>query len=258
MFSASTLKTERRIKTVPKDPLILVETDIMMILHMKETILWGSKNTREGEHGESEIQKIIAEIESRGEVIGSGKTADVMISAQCPGVCLKIISRKEVFRHGAHHELELMEYADAHGIPVPQPHGSIETLATDYLFMETIQGFDVRTLIEEDRIDQLPAEFNFKNFFERLRLKVKQMNEAQLYHRDLHEGNVMIDRHGDPVIIDFGASVIWRLGAEDPYKTIDAKGDLIIHPHDDKRISQMYSSLGAYLKENGYFNKKAV
>lgn len=226
----------------------------MMILPMKETVSW--KNLNEEAGTRSEIQTIIAEIESRGETIGSGQTADVMISSQSPGVCLKIISRKEIFRHGAHHEMELMEYAGMHGISVPRPYGSIETPATDYLFMERVKGFDIKTIIEEGLIDQLLAGFSFKRFFDGLRLQVKQMHDAQLHHRDLHEGNIMVNKHGNPVIIDFGNSVIWRLGAEDPYKTTDAKGDIIIYPKDDIKISQVYASFGAYLKSNDYFNQR--
>lgn len=221
---------------------------------MAEVLQWNLKSP-EGEIARNEITRIIEEIESGGEVIGKGLTADVLISDRRPDVCLKIISRKEAFRHGAHHEVELLEYAKAHGIAVPQAHGSVETSEADYIFMERITGHDIRTLMEQDLIGELPEKFNFKTFFEKLRGQVKKMNDARLYHRNLHEGNIMVDHKGNPVIIDFGTGAVHHVASEDPYKRIDAKGELVVYPHDDIKVTEAYRTLGSYLKSRGYFDQ---
>ena len=204
-----------------------------------------------------EVEQLVRKIETKGEEIGRGMTADVLVDPQCQNICLKVIKRKEVFRNGAHHERELMQYARERGIHVPQPYGSIEEVDTDYLFMERIHGIDIRTIVEQDRFKELPGQFDFKFFFEQLRVQVQKMHDARLYHRDLHEGNIMVSfSDGSPVIIDLGSSLIQRVGGEDPYRVISAKGDLGVHPDDKNKIMEAYRFLGDYLKNNGYFQRK--
>lgn len=210
----------------------------------------------EGKEHLDEIQALIKDIEKKGEQIGRGMTADILVSPECPNVCLKAIRRKEFFRNGAHHEMELMQYAIDRGIRVPRPYGSLEDPGTDYLFMERIHGIDISTFVGQDQLDELPEGFDFKGFFEKLRAQVKEMNGQRLYHRDLHEGNVMITIDGSPVIIDLGSSIIQRMGGEDPYRGVDAKGGLVVYPNDLQRMQQSQRFLGDYLKSRGYFERK--
>ncbi|MCX6762199.1 MAG: phosphotransferase, partial [Candidatus Moranbacteria bacterium] len=48
---------------------------------------------------------------------------------------------------------------------------------------------------------------DLNNFFAELNDFLRILHTNRIYHRDLHEGNIMIDDKGKPWIIDFGDAV---------------------------------------------------
>jgi len=55
-----------------------------------------------------------------------------------------------------------------------------------------------------------------KSFFDKITNTIKLLNKNGIYHRDLHARNIMIDKNGEPFIVDFGSGLIDRNNA-DPY-----------------------------------------
>ena len=141
------------------------------------------------------------------------------------------------------------------GLRVPIPICYAKSDENDYFFQEKIKGIDLSQLVNENRIDELPDNFDFHDFFKVLNADVKKMNDAGYHHLDLHLGNIMIDENGRPVIIDFGDTVKQSLSTDDPYRYRDARGNDHIKPKDINVISQNRVEVGNYLKEMGWFKK---
>jgi serine/threonine protein kinase len=84
--------------------------------------------------------------------------------------------------------------------------------------MERINGISLRDAILGK--EEFPKNFNFEEFFIELEKFIKIMHEEGIYHRDFHDGNIMIDSEtGNPWLIDFGRSKKRVLTDENPYET---------------------------------------
>ncbi len=225
---------------------------------MFEKINWSEIKTLEKkEKFEQIIWDAIKRIECGGYNIGEGKTAKVCMLEEYPEACLKTISEKTISKNRSHKEMEFLDLASHHNLPVPKPICSVETDdGKDYLFMETINGFSLEDLVNMDLFGDLPETFDFKKFFSELRVIVERMHEQRIYHRDLHWGNVLVDKEGKPIIIDFGDATVNHLSSEDPYREINAKGEMTLYQSDENRIAQVYKQVGTYLREKGFFEVK--
>ena len=85
------------------------------------------------------------------------------------------------------------------------------------------------------------------------------MNEGlNIYHRDLSEGNVMVDENGQPVIIDFGDACSPHLKSEDPYRQESSNGKVTIFTNDLVNVQASQRLIGKYLKDKGHFNKSVI
>jgi len=76
--------------------------------------------------------------------------------------------------------------------------------------MERINGCTVKEAIDNPTL--LPDNFNYKVFIDDLTDQILKMHNKNgmsdgVYHRDLHQGNVMINEDGLAVIIDFGTAI---------------------------------------------------
>lgn len=96
-------------------------------------------------------------------------------------------------------------YATQMTLVVRKSEGNLHRTTVEILLQQLIPGFSVKDL-KEKRLS-LPVDFDVDNFMKDLEAEVKKLNEV-CFHRDLHEGNVMISPDGRPVIIDFGTSVL--------------------------------------------------
>jgi len=225
---------------------------------MIEGIKWNTvKTPEENEKFEQIVSDAIHRIEQGGYTLGEGKTAKVCVLENYPEVCLKMVSEKHISKNRVHKEMEFLDMAVNRGLPVPKPICAIETEGgKDYLFMETVEGFSLKDLVETDLIEKLPREFDFKAFFAELDAIVAKMHGEKIFHRDMHKGNVMVDKKGKPSIIDFGDAVFNHLSSEDPYRETNVKGELTVYPSDEVNVSQAYRQVGIYLKDSGFFESQ--
>ena len=111
---------------------------------------------------------------------------------------------------------ELHEIKD--DVSVPRPFSSATYIREDWgkgymikehihiLGMERLNAISLEDILEGKA--KLPAKYDHDAFFVKLRKFVKKMHEEQhVYHRDLHQGNIMVNIDtGNPHIIDFGKS----------------------------------------------------
>ena len=72
--------------------------------------------------------------------------------------------------------------------------------------MERLKAFNLQDAL--DKKEDLPENFNIDDFFSALGKFISAMHEEKgIFHRDLHGGNIMIEREtGMPCVIDFGAA----------------------------------------------------
>lgn len=219
----------------------------------KHNLIWPNIETDKKENFRNIIFETIKTIEDCEYKIGEGRTAKVCISEKDDKVCVKIVYNK-ISKNRSGVELKIMDKLCAGGILVPKPICSVETDKCDYLFMEKIEGFSLKDLLDLDLYINIPGQFNFKEFFSKLKITVNRMNDLYIYHRDLHSGNIMISSNGEPIIIDMGDAVQGELLAgSDPYRETNAKGEIIIYPEDRNKVIELRQQIGSYLKNNGYF-----
>jgi hypothetical protein len=88
--------------------------------------------------------------------------------------------------------------ADHAGIVPVLEAGEID--GTPFYTMPFVEGRSLDAFIESERPD-LPRRLDV---FRRICVVVQTLHERNLVHRDLKPGNLMIDRHGDVRLLDFG------------------------------------------------------
>lgn len=169
---------------------------------LKSKALEQSRNKENIGDIEEEVSARLEDIKAGNCFIGEGKTATVYICEKDPWSCYKIISTSYYPRLKVDQEMKFMDEAIKLGIRVPLPifstiDGNMEALA-----MERVNGQSIKEIIEDDL--GLPENFDLDNFFTELNDFLRILHTNRIYHRDLHEGNVMIDDKGKPWIIDFG------------------------------------------------------
>ena len=117
------------------------------------------------------------------------------------------------------------------------------------MLMERIHGPSLRNILEDDAI--IPKTFEPKKFFESLRTFIRDMHERGIFHRDLHDGNIMIDEEtGKPVVIDFGKSALGR--EEDVYEFVYTdRGRSIegLYHKDEEYINEIEIMINTLIKQ---------
>lgn len=185
-------------------------------------------------------QEAVTAIKNRGLEIGAGKTAKVLMLEKNNLICLKSVDKNVVRKERIqldNHVNEEMEFLDKLSNPnflkeiglankkiVPAPLLNYEDQSYGFLFMEHIDGVSLQEIIDKKNLEHSPQEINWSDFFQELENIVSKLNRANLYHRDLHAGNIMIDQEKKPIIIDFGNAYKSFLNDEDPYERHDFSG----------------------------------
>lgn len=195
----------------------------------------------------SEVVKNIQEVQEHKEgLLGKGATAKAFVSKTNPDVCYKIIysDGDYNFRNTVHEEAELL--ARAHQISksckvkVPKPYYSIITQGdapTESLVMERMHATSIREILEGN-LDVDPS-FDFKEFVAQVEDFFAKLNAQNIFHRDAHWGNIMVeDGTNVPCIIDFGASIENRLSSEDPYRQINFNNETVVFTPDEYKIKE--------------------
>lgn len=214
------------------------------------------KHTPEKEASEKdlflEIADRIREISQTGEKIGFGMTAEVFTSKTDPSVCYKIISKEHpVFRNSVHKEADLLTKACRikSDIILPEPYYSIETDGPqifEVLVMRRLEALSIEDIIKKNL--PLPENFNFDEFFKEITKYFDKLHASNIYHRDLHWGNIMIEGEtGRPCIIDFGMSREEYLSTENPYKITNSRGGEHFITDDMIRIREVRNELRKHI-----------
>lgn len=210
------------------------------------------------------IESFANEIFQKEQRIDFGKSADVFRDP-LNGYCYKVITREMEALLKAPDEAQfLLELQDLKSeVKVPNPLFTIEaTVRGEYshklrtksiLCMETLDGITLKDIF--DHKQELPENFDLIKFCSSLNNFIKRMNEDfNIYHRDLHAGNVMIDiQTGMPCVFDFGLSKKKFLTDEDPYKTeIDVRNQIFSFQKDHEQVIKIENRLkDFYLKTKG-------
>ena len=192
-----------------------------------------------------ELLERIMEIQHQENFIGEGATAKVFASKTNPNICYKIIHSEGDcgFRNPVDEEADILEKAEKISrqcnVKVPKPYYSMITNKGDrfeVLIMERIHALSLREILEGNL--DVDESFDYKKFVEKIDIFFSKLHEQNIYHRDAHWGNIMIEiGTNTPCIIDFGASTELLISSEDPYKIINYQNTTTFTP-DEHRIRE--------------------
>jgi tRNA A-37 threonylcarbamoyl transferase component Bud32 len=193
------------------------------------------------------IIECILKIELYATPIGEGGNAIVYIPEEesLQTVCIKKGKEKpQIVFNNIDEECEIQKTLKNLGVRTPLTILSFTTKEKgDYFIMERINGYSVKDILEKP--DLLPEKFDYPTFCKSLDGQISKMHKAYgivggIYHRDLHDGNVMIDEEGLPVIIDFGTAVKGT-GSDNTYSESVKK-------YNDKK--DIYEFVDGYFKDD--------
>ncbi len=203
------------------------------------------KDSRAEEIERKLISFIHETTDSKERFLGEGKTAEVSYwSEENTQLCIKIISESRMNDlyedtskprfNSPKQEGEFMEKASktTTKVKLPEVIGYISfedssDRRVDALLMSRINGITLKQAHENPSL--IPEKFNLEEYFSELEKFLNEMHtHDRIHHRDLSEGNLMIDQEtGVPVVIDFGDAT-YDFGydkPEDIYKTADGSGN---------------------------------
>ena len=162
--------------------------------------------------------------EGEHEVVGTGKAGKVIASFRKPDVCYKVLFNASHQPPGTNDislesdlqtsAADLGEYA---GVRVPKVLYFVTNEHNDAIAMERLNAVSLKDIFERGAV--LPKSFNESKFFDALKRYINHLNDAGIYHRDLHSGNVLVDKMtGMPYVIDFGHATR-SIGEDGVYRT---------------------------------------
>ena len=133
--------------------------------------------------------------------------------------CYKVLSRPDQIRT-AREEAELLDYLNDLNdlklgfVPIPlfsispkMKLGDESQFKNGALAMQLVDGISLKKTIATG--SPVPENFEIESFFQKIYLLLEVMHkEKGVYHRDVHIGNILIERKtGLPYLIDYGNSV---------------------------------------------------
>jgi len=190
-----------------------------------------------------ELIDCLETLEPYSVVIGYGKNAEVrgLDEGRFKSVCVKKIKKEpELKCNDIDMEVDFQTRVREMGIKTPLTFAYIKVRdqfgVEEMILMERIYGCSIGDIVKDDT--PVPDNYDHKKFFAKLKENMKKLHEANIHHRDLHEGNVMIDENGDPVIIDFGTACTAFSGDEHPY---------------GEEVRMLNKQTGRYEAVSGYF-----
>lgn len=205
------------------------------------------------------VEEEVQELEKCGHSIGEGRTAKVKVSDVKDFICLKIIDYRQVRKNSvnltnkANEEMEFLDklsdidFLKSIGINqriVPRPMYSQNSSNFGFIFMQKINGFTIKDWREGGcKAEALPAGFNWQQYFDQLEDIIDKLNNANIHHRDFHDGNIFVDDKGHPIIIDFGNARETFLSDEAPYREDDFRGGTTVYSSDKKMLSDIKKNI---------------
>lgn len=215
-FSYEDLLNNPELKKLPQGPLVLASLEMI-------------KRSYEKDPHES--------------FLGEGDTAKVFQSKEgtAQNACMKIMHRLKGSHNTINKEMEIHAEAYKTGARIPRPQVSVELESgVGCMVMERITGNSVKDHLEKNI--PFPEGFDLREFIKSLKIELEKLHNNNIFHRDLHNGNVMIDESGNPVIIDFGAAKKTFLSSEDPYKE-SYLNNVVTFMDDDHAVTQIRSDI---------------
>ncbi|USN53455.1 MAG: protein kinase family protein [Candidatus Nomurabacteria bacterium] len=149
----------------------------------------------------------------RREQLGIGKSGEVWVGQDpfySDKTCTKTIHDPHATVNTLRREFEIHQEAERAGIRVPPLLAYIESREGNgdfhaLLAMKAIEGRTLEQWFRDMKREGRRFEKSeIKEMRDQLKQMILQLHEANIYHRDLHFGNVMIDNEGNFYIIDFG------------------------------------------------------
>jgi len=159
--------------------------------------------------------------------VGEGRVARVYKSPLNATICYKVVHNVSAYeqwnsvdKEGRY--LEKLENVSVRGVRTPHISGIIDRPDIKVIIMEYLDAKSIEKALADD--DQILRDIDATKFFGRLREYIAEMHDKHhIYHRDLHEGNILIGKDGTPYVIDFGCAAI-SIDPEAAYEGYDKFG----------------------------------
>lgn len=250
-------KWTERLNNARDEELEPLDSELRVFLEKRESVLRRAPASlgefKHSDKDEARIQATLERIQDAAErpdlYVGEGKNAEVFRDATESDRCYKIVTNFNEYATwnsiGVEaHFLEELEDLVVDGVRTPRVSSVIDRPEIKAISMEYIDGENVKILIEKNK--PLPENFDLEHFMAKLRAYVKAMHDRNIYHRDLHGGNVLVGRDGNPYVIDFGQATV-SFSPDHAYEVFDRTGqNRIILTSDDAHIDGIEIALRAY------------
>jgi serine/threonine protein kinase len=186
----------------------------------------GEANRRKEEWKAAVLEDIRKILKLRAVSIGFGKTAEVyerrFKDGSTSDYCIKVIYNTKEPEYAQHNDiktefshLDKLTKLEVDGVRISKPYAYIQNKGAHILVMEKFNAITLASIFEG--INKIPEGFNPEIFFAKLERFVQKMHALHFHHRDLHAGNIMIDRQTlMPLVIDLGKTKE-VFGSDDPY-----------------------------------------
>ena len=213
---------------------------------------------RHADRDEARVRATLERIQEASErpdlYVGKGKTAEVFKDIKDPSLCYKTVVNFQAYASWNSigkeaHFLEELEDLEVEGVRTPRVIIVVDLPNIKAIEMEYLDADNIKIIIEKNK--PLPPNFDVTRFFKRVRAYVDAMHARNIYHRDLHGGNILVGKDGTPYIIDFGQSTE-SLSPDYAYEASDRAGNnRIVLPTDEMQLEGTESALRAYLIKRG-------
>ncbi len=203
-----------------------------------------------------QLIEIVRNFETR---LGEGEMAIIHHDTENPDYTYKVIkdtnAQKYLYPYNdTNREMEIateIRKYDTETVRTPMQYGIFSVFGKkkiDVLTMERIHGNSIKDVIEGKA--KLPEGFDIELYFKKLEDHLAILHKNNLFHRDLHEGNIMFEQDTHmPVIIDFGNSAEVMQG-EDPYLQSKPTGETIRFPDDQQSLERAKQKLLGSIDKN--------
>lgn len=157
-------------------------------------------------------------------LLGSGMNGRVYQSVRRAFACYKVLYLDRARENNLsivqeavmQYEMGAVAKKVPNGAHIPEVLGFVERTDMLAIMMQKVEGNSLIEIIEGKA--ELPENFDIDSFFSRLEATIQQLNEDGYFHRDLvrqvnrteltpNSGNVMVDKDGNPWLVDFGSAI---------------------------------------------------
>lgn len=155
--------------------------------------------------------------EGGGLTLGAGQNGKVYQSSRQANACYKVLFLERANELGSsivresvmQYEVSRILNQGTSGVRVPEVFCFVNNEQVRAIMMEKIDGVSILNILDGTESDGFPPHFDVQSFFKKLATAIEEMNSHGFFHRDLtnNAGNVMVDKDGNPWIIDFGSTV---------------------------------------------------